>query len=196
MNIDELMRNKGRGEALRIIAESVYFDAASITYVLADFLEKKFNENILFLYHERGRSEYYTIEKKGIEYIEIFSTELYDRFNVYGENLLAFEHMLSELGEQLFSNSKLWIVNRNLKGKIIQHVSVFDEENKYPEAKDFINYLFELQIQNNGKHLTYEEMQKAMYDFLGKELQKAMNDFLELERNKPKQKIKEKDKES
>ena len=52
----------------------------------------------------------------------------------------------------------------------------------YPYINDFIKYLYILQVKNNGRHLTYEEMQEAL------------NDFLELERNKPKQKIKEKDK--
>jgi len=47
--------------------------------------------------------------------------------------------------------------------------------------KDFIIHLFDLQVENNGKQLTYEEMQVAL------------NDFLELEKDKPKLKIKEKD---
>lgn len=54
----------------------------------------------------------------------------------------------------------------------------------YEYVNDFIEYLFDLQVQKNGEHLTYEEMQKALDDFLNKE------------KNKPKQKIKEKDKES
>ena len=43
---------------------------------------------------------------------------------------------------------------------------------------EFVNYLFELQFQNNSKHLTYEEMQVAL------------NDFLELEKDISKTKIK------
>lgn len=47
---------------------------------------------------------------------------------------------------------------------------------KYEYVNDFIEYLFDLQVQNNGRHLTYDEMQVAL------------NDFLKLEKDKPKTK--------
>ena len=48
----------------------------------------------------------------------------------------------------------------------------------YDYVQDFIIYLFNLQVKNHGKHLTYDDMQKAL------------NDFLELEKNVPKTKTK------
>lgn len=181
MSLDELMRNKGRGEALRIIAESAYFDAMSITHVLANYLSRKYNENVIYNYHSPGSGEYvyYTIEKLADPdtNVEIFSTKAYGQYNFNEIHLLAFEDMLSELGKQLFSNPNLWIVDRsqaNGNGCVIRHESVFDRNDKYPEAKDFINYLFELQVQNNGKHLNYAEMKRALNDFLESEKQKEV----------------------
>ena len=44
----------------------------------------------------------------------------------------------------------------------------FNFEN-FEYIKDFIRYLIDLQIQNNGKRLTYEEMINAVYEFLNLE---------------------------
>lgn len=52
-------------------------------------------------------------------------------------------------------------------------------EHKY--VRDFIEYLFDLQVQNNGKQLSYDEMQVALNDFI----------VLKNKLDKPKQKIKE-----
>ena len=52
----------------------------------------------------------------------------------------------------------------------------------YTYVQDFVKYLFELQIKNNGSRLMYEQMNASL------------NEFLELEKGIPKQKIKEKDK--
>ena len=41
-------------------------------------------------------------------------------------------------------------------------------------VKNFIEYLFDLQVQNDGKQLTYEEMKKALNDFLELEKQKEV----------------------
>ncbi len=49
---------------------------------------------------------------------------------------------------------------------------------KYDYVNEFIDYLFELQLINDGKHLTYEEMEVAL------------NNFLELEKDNSKTKIK------
>lgn len=64
----------------------------------------------------------------------------------------------------------------------VPNISCYNDFVDYSYVYDFIEYLFDLQVQNNGKQLIYEEMQKAL------------NDFLELEKGIPKQKIKEKDK--
>ena len=50
--------------------------------------------------------------------------------------------------------------------------------NDYPYVQDFIVYLFNLQVKHHGKRLTYDEMNKAL------------NDFIVLEETKPKVKIK------
>ena len=48
----------------------------------------------------------------------------------------------------------------------------------YPYVQDFVVYLFNLQVKHHGKRLNYEEMQKAL------------NDFLALKETKPKIKTK------
>ena len=59
-------------------------------------------------------------------------------------------------------------------------ISLYDFED-YSYVQDYISYLFDLQVQNNGRQLTDDEMFNAL------------NDFLSKEKDKPKQKIKEKD---
>ena len=168
------------GDKLRIISESVYFDAMSITHILAEFIRRKYDDKTIFEEHTHYNSVSYSIEKEeNGERKTIFSTGDYFQYNFNEVHLLAFKYMLSELGAFLFDNENLWIVDRRQEGNVIKYEKVFDAENEYPEVKDFINYLFELQLQKNGGKLNLVEMETAL------------NDFLSKEKDKPKQRIKE-----
>ena len=174
---------KKHGEILGIIGESVYFDAYSITKIISDFLNKTRNEGFHSYVREKEYSSCmvaYGVSTNSYNW-NFESCDFLRWYDNYPIHLIAFEHMISELGAFLFDNEELWIVNRKKAEKAERHECIFDAENKYPEVKDFIEYLFALQVQNNGVRLNYEEMQKAL------------NDFLELEKDKPRQKIKEKD---
>ena len=67
--------------------------------------------------------------------------------------------------------------NYGIKNSYPVTISLYNFED-YSYVQDYISYLFDLQVQNNGKQLSDDEMFNAL------------NDFLELEKNKPKQKIK------
>lgn len=65
----------------------------------------------------------------------------------------------------------------DIKNQLPASLSYYDFID-YPYVRDFIIYLFNLQVQHAGKKLTYEEMHKAL------------NDFMAVEETKPKAKIK------
>ena len=168
------------GSKLRIISESAYFDAMSIIYILAEFIRNRYDGEIIAQTHSSYDSISYNIERNAHgERETIFSTGDYFQYNFSEVHLLAFEHMLSELGAYLLDNQNLWIIDRSLEGTTIKKTIVFDADNKYPEAKKFIDYLFNLQLQKlqkNGKRLIFPEMVCAENYFLESEKQKETKD--------------------
>ena len=183
-NYEDSCKEK-HGDKLRIISESVYFDAMSITHILAEFIRRKYDDKTIFEEYMNYNSVSYAIEREeNGERKTIFSTGNYFQYNFNEVHLLAFKYMLSELGAFLFDNENLWLIDRSQEGNVIKYEKDFDADNEYPEIKKFVEYLFSLQLQKNGDKLNFVEMKRAL------------NDFLELEKGKPKQKIKEKNKQS
>lgn len=182
MVLDEFSKICGKncGETLRIISRSTYFFADDIIHILTDFINKYSKEEFNYYVCPNWKNHYfYEIISKTNKSRIIFRAKYFQDLNEV-IHLLAFEHVLSEIGEKLFSVPNLQIVDKDQRAVEKTEGSFDVYFSKCPKAKDFINYLFGLQVQNNGKHLTYDEMQVAL------------NDFLSKEKDKPKQKIKEK----
>ena len=69
------------------------------------------------------------------------------------KNFITFDFLLNNFGI------------RNACQAIYSRYDFYD----YPYVQNFIIYLFNLQVQNQGKTLTYDEMHKALNDFLALE---------------------------
>ncbi len=171
---------------------SMYFEPINITKILVDFMNKKYEGTYKFELRTQGNSyegvsvEYYILKKINSDYWCVFKTpELFKNY----DNFIGFDHILSK-----FNNMDLFVRYLAHTTHLLDYEEcvwnshrvrlyncIFGDSDKYQEVNTFIEYLFVRQFQNNGKRLDYYEMQKAM------------NDFLELEKDKPKQKIKEKD---
>ena len=148
------------------IAEGVYLTRFKGRYDFGTLFQQEFGFKIFktdvrFIKYNADHSEAYNRE----EYIRVYygNREVPEK-----SKKITFEFLLAEYGIE------------NTYPVEVSHYNFED----YSYVQDYISYLFELQVQNDGRQLTYEEMQRAL------------NDFLELEKDKPKQKIKEKDKES
>ena len=83
---------------------------------------------------------------------------LYFPFSKPKNNIVTFKYLLDEYNISSFFPLV----------KIID----FNFEN-FEYIKDFIRYLIDLQIQNNGKKLTYDEMNSAIYEFLNMNTEKV-----------------------
>ncbi len=109
--------------------------------------------------------------------------ELFDNKTCYkvfnkGRGPAAYQIKDTKIGvydfENTMNNKKYISFNFLLKGFNIQNYPTYYEFEDYKYVQDYINYLFELQLKNRGKHLTYEEMDKALDDFLNLEEEKAL----------------------
>ena len=107
------------------------------------------------------------------ETIKIF----FDRYTISQSlsldyNSLTFEHLL----EKYNIDSEQWVRSIN-----------FSEFECHPYIKDFISYLAELQIENNGKLLSKKEMRVAVSSFV------SIYDIVYAKKSKPKTKELKKD---
>ena len=108
----------------------------------------------------------YEIYEKNWRIIEP-NKDCYDKITGYYD--------LNDLQENIRSITFPFLLNRynitnSYCGRYRYSRTNFDE---YPYVQDFITYLFNLQIQKNGKSLTYEEMSNAYEDFLALEKTKT-----------------------
>lgn len=111
------------------------------------------------------------------DYFDIATAEFECRYGVGKEEYakkneydVTYQFLLEKLDRNQSSVFKSDILHSDYENKQLYQF----EEHEY--MKRFIEYLFELKVQNEGKKLSYKRMQKAMYD------------FLELEKDKPKTK--------
>ena len=134
-------------------------------YILRD--DPQLNEEILF-----GNNSQELLNK--IKYPDGFKLGKVPNNSFDKINEIGFKFLIDMINSQIntdFSNAHYESLLSKVSNQLFEN---------YPYVKSYIIYLFDMQLYNR-RYLNYLEMQKAL------------NDFLELEKDKPKQKIKEKD---
>ena len=181
-----------------IYISSIYFNIIDIIRVLTRLIElKEKKKHYPIVTEEPVRSEihgYFAGDK--IQTFAIVQADNYDEafakltdythsslINSGNDNIIIIGGILyNTYHRNVFNSDELNITFKSLIDKYtIDGEKDFSKccENTFDKHKyenNFIEYLFDIQVQNNGKHLTYEEMQVAL------------NNYLNLEKNKPKTK--------
>ena len=195
----ELIRKEKikNAELKRLLKSSLTFRTFDIIQIIADLLTIKENNSFGPIIYNKG-VEFNGFRKVAISISKDFADKKAERkYAKYlksvdpSENYIdIYYNAMCKCGPNL---EKLYYITFD---KLLDKYDLFDDYaldstilchtdfKNYEYVNEFIEYLFDLQVQNDGRQLTYEKMQKAL------------NDFLELEKDKPKQKIKEKEKES
>ena len=183
--------------------ESATFNSIQISGILAELAtiiegEKFVSVNVKAYYTQPILSNYYVfvsgIVKANKENTcktvkDIYSMSVYDYFGV-GSCRIDCDDKFRDLWDNVTGGFDitfrcLWRRLDKSKSTILQNF-LFDSNDNFMDSVTpkymirFIEYLFDLRVQRNGKQLTYEEMQKAM------------NDFLKLEKNKQNKRLKKK----
>ena len=181
-----------------IYISSIYFNIIDIIRVLTRLIElKEKKKHYPIVTEEPFRSEihgYFTGDK--IQTFAIVQADNYDEafakltdythsslINSGNDNIIIIGGILYNTYQRnVFNSDELNITFKSLIDKYtIDGEKDFSKcckntFDKHKYVNNFIEYLFDIQVQNNGKHLTYEEMQEAL------------NNYLNLEKNKPKTK--------
>ena len=152
-------------EKLEIISDSVWFRGKDVLRTLRDFINIKYDRNFECIseYHSLVGTCFRLYEPPGCFFTTI---------DIYSP-LISFEHLLNKISTMLFSNSA--VLPRIPLSEILIEREISNLKyliDIYPEVEDFIEYLFNLQVKNNGKRLKYEEMDKALDDFMEKAQEK------------------------
>ncbi len=168
--------NKSKLDKLKdIIKLSAFFNVVDLANILSELMtEKEKKDYVPMICHKSIYREFKT-------YVVVAEKYLSDEEKMYGD--LVPETWVHNMFN---SGSYFGIYHSDIENEDVQNKDVTyglgSESIFIPTSHGYINkfmdYLFALQLSNNGKRLTYEEMQVAL------------NDFLELEKDKPKQKIK------
>ena len=186
-------------EKLNIFTSSTYFNVCDITKTLAKLVSTKEEKSYhAVFYDDRNYGHHFGETARVIAIVgaedeyqaDCKFSDFYNNGCVISEEKevpiligTIYYQYYNKCGKRIFNPDKVDITFKQLlikyniidfsnKGGICTYK--FDEyPYNYPYINDFIEYLFELQL-NNGKHLNYEEMQKALNDFLESEKQKEV----------------------
>lgn len=192
----ELIENEQRKsyELRQILKSSLSFRTFDVVHVLADLISIKENNSYgLLIYNKKTElnnyrniaiaiSKYFGSNKAERKFAKSLKNidESQDYIIIYYSDMCRCDKKLNRLEYMTFTSllNKYDLFNEYY-GKYYYNESKISCNNcfeEFPYINFFIEYLFDLQVQNNGKHLTYEEMQIAL------------NNFLELNKNNPKTK--------
>ena len=165
---------------------SLCFNVTDITKILAELISNKEEESYIPLIFEvndvKCNKVIFAISKSNSE--EVSNDENNQKL-IHIDSISRNDDDL-EVDEPYKKNITFKHLWQNYRVRGLDEITRLcnNDFSNYEYVNKFLEYLFDLQVQNNGKHLTYEEMQAAL------------NKFSELERNKPKQKIKQRNNES
>ena len=188
---------------LKVFEDSMYFNVCDITKILAKLVSNKEKDSYYpVFYDDRNLGHHFDAALNFAIVRAEDEEQAYRKFsNFYNNESVSFD------GQEPILIGTVYYIYCTKVGKVrdpykvdiafkalLSEYNVADILSKegiclynfkdYQYINYFIKYLYILQVQNNGKHLTYEKMQVAL------------NDFLSKEKDKPKQKIKEKNKQS
>ena len=180
--------NEEKNRLSEIYNSSIYFNIIDIVRIIEKLIELQENKKYYpEVTEEAFRSEihgYFTGDK--FQTFAIVHADNYDEafakltdythssiINSSDDNLIIIGRIIYNTYQRtVFDHDELNITFKSLVDKYIidneQDVSKCCENTfeKYKYVTDFIEYLSDLQVQNNGSHLSYEEMQVALNDFL------------------------------
>lgn len=165
-----------------ILKSSLSFKTFDVINILAQLISIKENEEykILVCNEAANFKGYRTI---GIAITKFFdgnrkirrfinqlktSNNLTDYIVIYYNPICKCESSLQKL-ETITFESLLNEYDLFNTHKIDTSIKCMNSFYNYSYVNEFLSTLFNLQVQRNGEHLSYEEMQKALDDFLNKE---------------------------
>lgn len=181
MNYDELLREINENEekiaAIRkrfsvlkndkmklskLYISSAFFNLKDISQTIADLITYTENKTYSVVnwttndyIYNRSHCAIYNKETNDKLLIDIYKYDSLDKDN-------------NELNNRIISFIFLWS-KFNFNDLDFDYYDInlcLTDFKRYEYVKDFIHYLFNLQIINNGRHLSDEELQKAMQDYI------------------------------
>ena len=170
-----------------IIKASASFNISDITNVLAKLISFKEKKNYIPVIYSNNNWDMIKF------FAAIMEDFMFDNYRMYkydssresfvstmiGGEQIGFIDIYHSINDAGNLNKKIVFGRLLLGGFNIEcdpNYVTYRNFSLYPYVNQFIDYLFELQLINDGKQLTYEEMVVAL------------NKFLELEKDKPKTK--------
>jgi len=165
----------------RLYISSAFFNLKDITTIIADYISYNENKPYTVLNLKTSdpiyNSSHYAIceEEKQEILLKKYNNENNKIINDNNDIILIDNYSYDSL-----DTDKEKISNRNISFIFLWSKFNFNDLDfdfydinlclsdfkGYEYVKDFIYYLFNLQIINNGRHLHYEELQKALQDYI------------------------------
>lgn len=172
MEENELMKRE------QIIRDSASFKISDITSVLAELMSRKEKNNYSsIIYNNNYWKTLKHVAFVAIDYMadEFMAYSKYTNidYGSYAYNLISVNTFIDiyhsykdedDIDDEMVLFGRL-LSKYNIKMSDSDRVNTNEFKN-HEYINDFIDYLFELQLANGGKHLSYKELSEAMFNFL------------------------------